>query len=49
MLRIPCLVDRTAPLVALHRVQDGWTALHHASRYGHLEVVNALLGKGAAL
>ncbi len=27
--------------------QNGWTPLHNASKEGHLEVVEALLAKGA--
>ncbi len=28
---------------------QGWTSLHYAARKGHLEVVTALLDRGAAV
>ena len=28
-------------------MQNGWTALHYAAEYGHMEVVTALLAAGA--
>ena len=37
-----------SPAVAWHRL-NGWTALHHAARHGHLPAVHALINAGAPL
>ena len=34
-------------ILPMYMVQDGWTALHHASESGHVSAVEVLLDRGA--
>ena len=46
-MRLGACTDASLPMHARRARQDGDTALIWANQEGHLEVVNALLGKGA--
>ncbi len=46
----PCqLVHTCSPHLHTSALQDGWTPVHIAAQYGHLELVRLLLQKGANL
>ena len=49
VVRLGACTDASLPMHARRARQDGYTALILASWNGHLEIVKALLGKGAEL
>ena len=42
-----CSLCSPSPVRAYHVSQDGWTALHYASREGHMEIARLLVNRGA--